>query len=62
MLTAAESYCTFELPPPFVWKVGAVKLPDVAAERSDRDSSKDVAVTTTIPDQNTLAQHEYDRL
>src|SRR5688572_31024724 len=27
--TDAESYCTFELPPPFVVKVGAKKLPEV---------------------------------
>ena len=29
LLSAAESYWIVELPPPFVWNVGAVKFPEV---------------------------------
>src|SRR6185369_10974917 len=33
-----------------------------AAERGDRDATKNIAVTTTITNQHTLAKHEYDAL
>ncbi len=59
LFRAAESYCTFELPPPFVWKVGCGEISSRTAERGDRDSAKDVAVTTTITDQHAFAEHEY---